>query len=108
MQYFSTAVISNTTDAHGNAPYLNNPPKTDDWMVSPWPLPYGLDAAEFMERLIVSTIEEPRENIPMDREGGKYLGTRCEIWESGAQRLYPLSSHFLEFFREHGGSHFNH
>ncbi|KAG5635321.1 hypothetical protein H0H81_011715 [Sphagnurus paluster] len=57
-----------------------------------------------MERLIVSTIEEPRENIPMDREGGKYLGTRCEIWESGAQRLYPLSSHFLEFFREHGTS----
>ncbi|KAG5651010.1 hypothetical protein H0H81_010246 [Sphagnurus paluster] len=88
-------------DKDGNSPFLNNPPPGDDWLNSPWALPYGLTNEVFMERVIVGAMEVPPEPIPMDdEEGADYMQPYCRIWEFQRPKVYPYSNHYLEFFRE--------
>ncbi|KAG5649586.1 hypothetical protein H0H81_002994 [Sphagnurus paluster] len=86
--------------AHGNAPALNTPPDDDNWLNTTWSLPGadGISLAELRERLIFSSINEPREEIPMGEEGDEYMVPAFQIWESESRSLYPLSAHYIDFF----------
>lgn len=62
-----------------------------------------------MERLIVSTVEVPPEPMRIDdEEGAQYMEPLFLIWEFQNPRLYPTSTHYLDFWRVNGGSPFYH
>lgn len=42
----------------------------------------------------------------MGEEGDEYMVPVFQIWESESRTLYPLSAHYIDFFRKNGEPHF--